>query len=702
MRRPAGLTCRINYNNSFFQLMPRISPAALRPLAFVLLLPACCLAAVTWLAARGQTPAPGAVVFRAGTEVVQVDVSVLDGRRRPVRGLTAADFTILEDGQPRPVETFAVVDLPERTRTGETTWASEVPADVVTNRAVQQEGRLVVILMDRTIPVGMPTLTAREIAIAAVNELGAGDMAALISTSGGIPQNFTSDRQRLLRAITQRDWSSGVTAEAQEIDDRIHAGFDEVFTPLTDPRCLCGLCVPETITRVAEALESVQRRRKSLLFIGSDFIVQAGPQAQQGEIGCGQKLEDAREKMFAALDRSGIVVHGVDPSGLNTIGPTSRASSTLRGGDAALARSRAVEQNLQSQNNLHVVPDHTGGRTVMNTNAPQARVPEIVNESQSYYLIGFRPSDPDPTRPVRAIDVRVNRRGVDVRARRQFVMPGTNVEGTASTVGASTAAASALHGLLPDGGVPLDVQLSAFARAGAPRPTVAAVVGIDAFAPAALPADGVLEVDVGAFDAAGRPRASARQTLQLSWPSASGGGPRRVEALTHLDLDPGDYEIRVVVTDAQSSRVASVFSYLTVPAFANVPFSLSSIVIEAGRGTSSVPRDALQDLLPVVPTTKRTFSRAESATAFVRLYQGTGRDSALEPAAVRVQIVDAANTPVRDEVLSLAPSAFDDDRAADCRIALPLRSLVPGEYLLRLEAAVGDRVAGRAVRFRVE
>ncbi len=42
-----------------------------------------------WVAQAPQT------TFRAGTDLVQVDVSVLDNERRPVRGLTAAYFTLL-------------------------------------------------------------------------------------------------------------------------------------------------------------------------------------------------------------------------------------------------------------------------------------------------------------------------------------------------------------------------------------------------------------------------------------------------------------------------------------------------------------------------------------------------------------------------------------------------------------------------------
>jgi hypothetical protein len=102
----------------------------------------------TWLPAQQQGDRP---VFRAGVELIQLDVSVLDGRRQPVRGLTAADFTVLEDGVPRPVRAFTVVNLPGRER-HTAAWIDAVPPDVATNQIGEQDGRIVVILMDRSIP----------------------------------------------------------------------------------------------------------------------------------------------------------------------------------------------------------------------------------------------------------------------------------------------------------------------------------------------------------------------------------------------------------------------------------------------------------------------------------------------------------------------------------------------------------------------
>jgi hypothetical protein len=89
-------------------------------------------------------------VFRAGVELIQLDVSVLDGKRQPVRGLNVSDFTVLENGAPRPIRAFTAVDLPAPNRQAEAVWSATVPPDVATNQMGEEEGRLVVILMDRS------------------------------------------------------------------------------------------------------------------------------------------------------------------------------------------------------------------------------------------------------------------------------------------------------------------------------------------------------------------------------------------------------------------------------------------------------------------------------------------------------------------------------------------------------------------------
>ena len=113
---------------------------------------------------RAQTPSQ---TFRTGVDLVQVDVTVLDHDRRPIRDLTEADFTVLEDGKPRPIAAFTPVELPPPDPEPPAKWMLNVRSDVVSND-ISHEGRLVVILMDRSIRTS-DSVWAKRIATAAVD-----------------------------------------------------------------------------------------------------------------------------------------------------------------------------------------------------------------------------------------------------------------------------------------------------------------------------------------------------------------------------------------------------------------------------------------------------------------------------------------------------------------------------------------------------
>src|SRR5262245_49540923 len=306
--------------------------------------------------AQTSTATPQAT-FRGGTDLVQVDVSVLDGKRHPVRGLTAADFTISEDGQPREIQAFSEVSLPDRLQARDASWTRDVPSDVATNLIAHEEGRLVIILLDRTIPVGEPSITAKRIAAAAVDQLAPGDLAAVVSTSNRAVQNLTSDHARLLRAINQSDLSTDISDEAKEIEGSVFALTGRTWSTLNDGRCQCGLCVLETITRVADAVQSPSRRRKVLFFIGSDLLLQAADPrgSPDNDVGCQKRLKDAREIMFTAVDRANLTIHSLDPSGLALVTPTSRASSIVRPGSGpagSAIMTAPIADHLRRQGNL--------------------------------------------------------------------------------------------------------------------------------------------------------------------------------------------------------------------------------------------------------------------------------------------------------------------------------------------------------------
>ena len=139
----------------------------MRRTARLLLIALAALAAT--LGAQAPTPQP---VFRGGTDLVQVDVSVLDGKRHPVRGLTAADFSIFEDGQPRDVQAFTEVNLPDRGPAQDAAWTREVPPDVATNQTTQDDGRAGDHPARSDDSTRRPTLAAKRIAAAMINQIG--------------------------------------------------------------------------------------------------------------------------------------------------------------------------------------------------------------------------------------------------------------------------------------------------------------------------------------------------------------------------------------------------------------------------------------------------------------------------------------------------------------------------------------------------
>ena len=271
-----------------------------------------------------------------------------------------------------------------------------------------------------------PTVTARKIARTAVESLGPYDLAAVVSTNNSAVQtravqNLTADRARLLDAINAADPSVGMSATAEGIMNMPGSPFK--IDPMNDSRCLCGLCVPETITRVAEAVQSTPRRRKVLFFIGSTMIWQASRPISEAyqDPGCETRLKDARSAMFAAIDRANLTVHSIDPQGLVNAAPQSQASATNRAPVSALgALQSAVASTLRDRENLSVLPDRTGGRVVVGRNNPELTIPEIFRESESYYVIAVEralSARPD----ARDIQVKVGRKGLRVVAQRQYL-----------------------------------------------------------------------------------------------------------------------------------------------------------------------------------------------------------------------------------------------------------------------------------------
>jgi VWFA-related protein len=643
--------------------------------------------AMAWLVATcaagggllAQEPAsPPRPAFSGGTDVVRLEVSVIGKDRKPVRGLSASDFTVLENGKERPVVAFASVSLPTPEPTAgmpTASWVRDAPLDVVSN-AGADTGRLVTIAFDWSVR-GLDLVRARRIALAAVDGLGPWDDAAILFSSpfsnAGVPQNFTADRSRLRARINQAVATALVDKDGVIVDpDGYESGG-----------CLCGTCTLEALTRVAKSLRGVSQRPKVVLFISTyarTYEMMAPPRALPRTAGpaaqafaatnsnantCPGRLLDTRRTFERAAGEANITVHSLDPAGL--------------GGDPPLGAARERER-LDS---LAVLPDMTGGRTVQGTNAPEALVPAILEESGSYYVLGFTPASITADGRPRHLDVRVRPKGLLVKARTEYTLE------PLSDVAAAAALPHALGGVLPSADVPLAV--SAVPLIAGLRSAVVIVGRLE---------DGLtwpITLMPAAFSPRGAPVTSRRVTLR---PVTGSGTRGPLGVVSALALEPGPYEVRVAAQLA-GGITGSVHTFVDMPDFAREPLSMSGVLFHVSPEEVTAPRDEIDDVLPFVPTARRAFAQSETVSVFAQVSQGTSRTAPLQAVAVRARIVDVHDTAIRDERSVLAANRFKTNRTANLRLSLPIQTLPPGSYLLTVTAMVGQHTAERLVRFHV-
>src|SRR5262245_56694472 len=113
---------------------------------------AACLAGIARTIA--QEPSRSDQTFRAGVDVIRLDVTVLDRERQPVHGLTAADFVVKENGRVQRIVAVTEVDAAAGDPSP-SAWMRYAPRDVASNDLGDQlgEGQAVAIMLDDlTIP----------------------------------------------------------------------------------------------------------------------------------------------------------------------------------------------------------------------------------------------------------------------------------------------------------------------------------------------------------------------------------------------------------------------------------------------------------------------------------------------------------------------------------------------------------------------
>jgi hypothetical protein len=196
-----------------------------------------------------------------------------------------------------------------------------------------------------------------------------------------------------------------------------------------------------------------------------------------------------------------------------------------------------------------------------------------------------------------------------------------------------------------------------------------------------------------AFDKDWNERGVVHQTLD-ALPEARESGD--YETLMRMPLRPGRYEIRVAAQTGGAR--GSVFEDITIPDFFKDDLSMSGVLLERSPARTA-HRNLVTDLVPIIPTAVREFVPSDRVTAFVRIYQkGTSHPTVV---LVTSQVRNEHDEIVLKTTTELPADRFGEDREEDYRVLLPLDGMVPGEYLLTVEAVAADKTGRQDVRFVV-
>jgi len=204
---------------------------------------------------------------------------------------------------------------------------------------------------------------------------------------------------------------------------------------------------------------------------------------------------------------------------------------------------------------------------------------------------------------------------------------------------------------------------------------------------------------VNVYDPKGNRRAGERLNARIALRPDDRVADVSYEVLSRVDLPAGRYQVRLAASSSMQGKSGSVFLDVDVPDFSTGDVSMSGVLLSVTPGPPAAPKDKLASLVPVVPTTERTFTGSDRVVAFARVYQGGKK--ALAPVTLTSRIVDGRGTAVFDATESVGADRFSANRAADYRLDLPLARLAPGLHLLTIDAQSGKVTARRAVRFVV-
>jgi VWFA-related protein len=669
-------------------------------------------------AAQQPQPAqqqPPAAVFRSSREVITVDAIVRDKSGAVVRGLTAADFEIREDGQPQQILNFSFEEIrekaPNRIETAELLAgvdeklqeqvrptasaqpAAAAPAAAPINSETMAGRRLITLLFDTSSMQPDDVQRAVDSAQKYVSEkMSPADLVAVvtINSSLNVLTDFTADRARVASALARLGYTEGTAtpppdASTAASDEAAAASTDDTTTTDTSDMDMFNNDIRlRALKTIADTLAPIEQK-KSIIYFSAGM--QRSGQDNQVEL---------RSAINSAV-RANVSFYPIDTRGLQAVVPGGDARQASGRGNAMFS-GRGVAQQYDtlagSQDTLTTLAANTGGRAFTDTNDFGEAFARVQNDMSAYYLLAYSSSNTVHDGRYRRIEVRVKRSGLKVESRSGYYAERDFVH--TSRGDRETQLQDQLFAAVSATDVPVMVTAGWF-RIAADKYYVPIAVAVPGSAiPVGTDAT-KLSLDVLGMvrDEQGRPLGRFRETMQLPPDADKTLAGKQVLYQSGVTLPPGRYTVKAVVRENSTGLMGTFEAPVIVPELKKEEMKVSSVVLStqvepAPKGKTDNPLVRQGEQL--VPNITHVVGRDQKLFFYYEVYEpaqaaGSAPELRTSLAFYRGK-VKVYETPVVDRTTIDAP----DRRAALFQFEVPADAFTPGLYTCQIN--IIDTVAG--------
>jgi VWFA-related protein len=663
---------------------------------------------------------PPRPTFPGQIEQVTVDVVVADKKGVPLKGLGQEDVEVFEDGVKQTVVSFEAVDLPPAPA------ARPKPrARVSTNQEPETvRGRTFVIVFDDIhLTPAMARLAKGAIAEFLKRDVREGDHVTLVATLAGAwcSARMEADRDELMTLLKRLDGRFITDTSRERMSDyeamRIHVNRDldvasrvqrrfvelgvaQQTTDTSQARNLATSLDPYVLSRAAEVYtQSSGRNRKTLDILERSLEALNAAKGRKSLILVSEgfiydpNLKELRAVAQAAR-RANTAVYFVNARGLK--GMPLELTAEFGGAPPTTDVGFAITEDSWEAEGAEALASESGGFTVRDTNDLASGLARIANENSTYYLVGYNPTNLARDGAFRKITVKVStRKGFEVRARKGYYAPGGADDTAHRKSDVDPVFQEALDAPYPMGDIPLRMTSYVEDETLLGKARVVVVAEVDVRAVALEMADGRYRGGIGFLMVAANNETgdlfrydqkvemkflpATKERLAKTW------FPIRRE----FELPQGRYQVKIVVRDIGSSRVATVTHKFEVPDLTE--FRVSTPVL-----TDSPPeagKDAVEQALPVA---RREFEQGEDLFCQFEVYGAKREGSGFPRVAMGYAVRRADGTVFKlVEPAEIRPTSLGK---LSRLFRFNLQGVAPGEYDLVM--AFFDVLSGKQLEIR--